>query len=135
MSNKLNVNIKSVIVPVLDIDKQLHRGETMLPRSRIERRVVANLIAHLEKAGFALATVFDGDEENKVTTMKEAMELVFNLDDCWINFARTPKSSYRGVRIVLGNDGYDCISDWKYSTADSDGFNKAMEAFDPEQFV
>ena len=122
-----------VQVPDLDIDKGVYtaRGRHMSPASRLERRIVASLIAHLERKGFAVASVYDGEEETKIYTAKDAMELIFNLDEASLRFWDISASPSRphGVLLVVGN-GEDIISDWNYSTGDPDGFNAAMEAFE-----
>ena len=126
-----------VRVPSLKIDKVLYKDRPMLPRCRVERRIFANLLDHLMKAGFTLSSVWDGGEDTEVTTIKEAMEIAFNLDQCHVYFISPlcGKKVYRWVFFVFGNDGVDCINDWGYMTGDADGFNKAMDAFDPEKFA
>ena len=47
---------------------------------------------------------------------------------------RTMDPRVHGVFLVLGN-GEDIVSDWNYSTGDPDGFNTAMEAFDPTELL
>ena len=133
----INVNITSGIeVPILDIDKQLYadRGQSIPNRGKVERRVVGNLIDHLLKKGFTLSSVYDGEEDTKVGTIKEAMEVVFNLDESRIYFENSTGGNHN-VLIVLGNDGWDCISDWTFFHGDTDGFDAAMKEFDPERFV
>lgn len=120
----------SVRVPELDIDA----GRAVQPTGRIERRIVANLIAHLKKHGFAPVAVYDGHDETSATTTNAVMELVFNGPRrAWVYFKRKGYTAH-GVRLVLGNG--DCIvSDWRYATLDHDGFNAAMDAFNSDDWV
>lgn len=106
-------------LPPLDIDKILGRPA---PRRRLEQRIAWRLFQDLAAAGFPVVSVDDGDEVQLVADAKAAMELLFNLDDAWVNF-----KGRRAVRFVFGNSGDDCISDWRYATGDADGFNAAME--------
>jgi hypothetical protein len=126
----------AVNVPSLDIDKLLHPDGRIGERGRIERRVVAKLIAHLDAAGFVPIQLDGYDEGPEFIDRgldldgrtKATMELVFNLDDSWISFLRTESDEptiIGSVQIVLGN-GSDCISNW---TIRSKSFDKAMNAF------
>jgi len=136
-------NPKTVTVPDLEIDK-LHEqhGHLISAKGRIERRIVAALCAHLQARGFEMVNVYDGEETTAVSTAKEAMELIFNLDEASLRFrrvygegtGRTMDPRVHGVFLVLGN-GEDIVSDWNYSTGDPDGFNTAMEAFDPTELL
>lgn len=56
---------------------------------------------------------------------------MFNLDGCNLHF-RDAAGKEHCVVIVLGNSGWDCISDWFIS---SEEFDQAMQAFDPEAFA
>ena len=98
-------------------------SRTVGARGRMERRIVAALLDHLQAAGFHIEGVDDGEDFTVVSTTKDAMELIFNLDD-----ARVRVGGHH-VALVLG-EGEDILSDWSYSKSDADGFNAAMEAFD-----
>jgi hypothetical protein len=121
--------VKITGVPVLKVDE----GRNVLPNGRLERRIVADLIAHLDVAGFVPAVVWDGEVEEPCSDAKSAMEFIFNLDEASVRFFRRGHldAGWHGVLLVLGN-GIDIISDWNYLTNDTDGFNAAMESFDPE---
>ena len=127
---------QSAPVPVLDIDLIAANsyGRQVIPRGRLERRIVANLIEHLIQYGFHVHSVFDGDEEIRVNGTKAAMELIFNLDEASLRFYQGGRANWHGVLLVLGN-GVDIVSDWNYFADDHDGFNKAMDAFDAELFA
>lgn len=102
-------------------------------RQRTERALVWNLLAHLDAAGFKLYSLSDGEERTKLTDHKEAMELVFNLDECWLHVRKMDSRKAHTIYIVLGNDGWDAIAD--HSCCAEDGFDAAMESFDVEQFA
>lgn len=121
-------------VPALDHDAMMERrfGQTVSPNGRLERRIVANLIAHLKRAGFRPYEVYDGEEQTKVKDAKSAMEVIFNLDEASLRM-RKGKHEH-GILLVLGN-GIDIVSDWNYTDGDPDGFSAAMQAFDSEQYA
>lgn len=123
--------ISAVMVPALAIDEVIYKGRTLPPRQTIERRVIANLIAHMAQRGFPITGVHDYEEFTRATDTKSVMELVFNLDGCNLHFVDKDGEAHCCV-IVLGNDGWDCISDWFISSAE---FDQAMQDFDAEVFV
>jgi hypothetical protein len=125
-----------VIVPELDIDAWfLARGTKVSPNGRLERRIVANLIAHLEAKGFEVVGTWDGEAAEKVSSAKEAMEFIFNLDEVSLRVGRKGSGKdEHGILLIMGN-GIDIVSDWNYYSTDRDGFNAAMEEFDAEEFA
>lgn len=118
--------------PALDIDALLWKREPMHARARLERRIVWNLLKHLEAAGWHVSGVWDGEERTTVASPKEAMELVFNLDDSHLYFAKVPYRRGHTVVVILGN-GVDCIADM--SIGEQDGWTVAIDAFDAEVFA
>jgi hypothetical protein len=96
-------------------------------RQRVEVAVVRLLLERAQVAGFVPHRVDDGDENELVetTTVDQVLCEVLNRDICNIFFTHPshPKHHY-WVKIVLGNDGDDCICD--YST-DGAEFDKMME--------
>lgn len=132
------MNIDDVEVPELDIDKEIARirGEKvkLSRRQKTERQVIACLIAHMAERGWNIKGVHDYEVFEKATDTKSAMEFVFNLDACNLHFIDKDDNEHC-VCIVLGNDGWDAISDWFYADGDPDGFDKAMNEFDTEQFA
>src|SRR5580765_3942124 len=128
-----------VVVPTLEHDAMMlsRFGHTVSVGGHNERRIVAAMIAHLDRAGFSLTTVYDGEENTRVHTAKAAMELIFNLDEASVRFRKSAKTPIHGVLLIMGNgnNGQDIITDWNYSEDDADGFNAAMNAFiDDELF-
>lgn len=117
--------------PELDIDAKMLRdyGNKLTPSQVRERRIVWNLLKHLDAAGFKPIAV-DQDEWVPVADAKEAMERAFELTDG----ADVMFTNKRSVRLIWGND-VDVISDWTYGRNDLDGFNLSLNAFDPEAFA
>lgn len=133
-----------VSVPALDHDKMMAErfNHKVSADGYLERRIVAALICHMDRHGFHVHSVYDGEEETRferetAKQPKSAMELIFNLDEASLRFVRktdTRKGNaadWHGVLLILGN-GEDIISDWNFYDGDRDGFNAAMEAFDSE---
>jgi hypothetical protein len=121
--------------PALDHDAMMLQrfNHQVIPAGRLERRIVANLIARIEANGFEVRSVFDGERYERATDTKAAMELIFNLDHAKL-IVRKPKCPEHWIYLVLGN-GIDIISDWSYTTNDPDGFNTVMDEFDVEEFA
>jgi len=129
--------------PALELDKILYaRFSDRVPAAVVrERRVVWNLLKHLHEAGFKPISVNDGDDDTallpgSVVAMKEAMELIFNLDEVHVFFRRidASKASPHWIFLVLGND-LDVVSDWSFNRSDNDGFNASMEKFNAEDYA
>lgn len=120
--------------PKLEIDKILYKERDGIPypEGKLERRIVSNLIAHLESRGFKVFETWDREEANKVSTAKEAMEFVFNLDEVFLHF-KSKAGKMRYVYLVLGN-GIDIVSDWGIPK-EIDGFDAAMNEFNAEDFA
>lgn len=97
-------------------------------RHQLEKIVVYNLILFMRSQGFWLAGVWDGEVMERPVTVKAALEMVFNLDQASLRFRKQGYKEH-GVLIVLGNDGWDAISDWSYGEGDPDGFNLLMESY------
>jgi hypothetical protein len=118
--------------PALDLDARMlaDYNHKVGPIGKIERRVVANMIHTLSLAGFHLWKIFDGDSETLVTDTKSAMELIFNLDDCYVYFEGKEARTH-WVRLVMGNSGWDVINDYTCGNK----FGTVMDAFDGEEYL
>ena len=137
LENAMPQTLTAIIEPPsLDHDAMMERrfGSKVSPRGRLERRIVANLIAHLEANGFQVTGLYDGEELEPCSDMKSAMELIFNLDEAWLRVRKAECDGDREIFLVLGN-GIDTISDWTYLASDPDGFNAAMNAFDADRLA
>ena len=117
--------------PSLQIDKVLYASKKIPVHVRLERRVVWNLLAHLEQAGW-LPLAVESDERVPTATAVAAMEELFNLDEGWL-FVGKSKAEH-GILIVFGN-GCDCVSDYTFCRGDADGFDAVMRSFDAELFA
>jgi hypothetical protein len=115
-----------IAAPVLDCDKALTSimRRDLPARCYLERAIVANLIAHLQAAGFEPYKASDGEERHKVSTIKEAMEVIFSVDQAWLYVRKAGVEKGHTVMLVLGN-GEDCIADHSVG----DGFDEAMDEF------
>lgn len=124
--------------PALDHDAMMAKrfNVQVSPDGHNERRIVWNLCAHLREAGFDLCSVDDGEDIEIVSTVKEAMELVFNLDEAKLRF-RKPGFKMHVVLLIMGNGnkGLDLIADYGYTDGDPDKFMETMELFDTEVFA
>jgi hypothetical protein len=98
---------------------------------RIERRIAWNLLMWLEQHGWHVSEMWDGEEDTKLTSAKQTMELLFNLDEAHIYVRKSPKANPHRIYIVLGN-GTDIVADNTYTEGDPDGFSKLMDDFDAE---
>ena len=129
-------NSSVVQVPDLDINKVLYKETSGVPheRARGEQKVFANLVVHLEQHGFKPVSVYDGEETEKTPTMKDMMELVFNLDECECYFMKEGFPA-RLIYIVLGNSPEEIVADHSMPNDETDGFDAAMQSFDPEQYL
>jgi len=116
--------------PTLEIDKVLN-PEGLNNHQKTERHTIAQLLNHVIKGEFTICGIDDGKEYTKVSTVKDAMELIFNLDECSIIVAANKSNSSRHyISIVLGNnEPCDMITDWSFHENDHDGFNKTMDKF------
>jgi hypothetical protein len=110
-------------------------------RAKNERRVIYGLLCYLFQAGFVPVKLDDGEEIEHMQLdgqerIKEAMELIFNLDDCKL-YVKKEGFTPHYVMFVLGNadDGSEVIADWGYSEADADGFDATMRAFNEADYV
>lgn len=121
-----------VEAPALDIDALLYKDHPMHGNAKLERRIVANLLAWLKFKGWNVSEIDDGEEDTKVSTAKEAMELIFDLDDVRIVISNSEGQSHR-ILLVLGN-GIDIIADYSFTENDPDGFCAVMEGFNAEDY-
>lgn len=124
--------------PSLDIDKLSAKrfGTVLSEQNKLERRIVARLVRYLEINGFSVVAVWDGEELEAANNAKQAMELIFNLDEASLKVKGAGKQ--HGILLVVGN-GEDIVCDWAYTEGDPDNFNAVMESFDegasPDDYV
>lgn len=114
--------------PKLLINGLLYSDRDMPVHVRLEQRIVWNLLLVLSKGGWDVNVVDDGEEIINVNSAKAAMELIFNLDDCFVAFKKKDRKAW--VRLVLGNE-LEVISD--FST--TNGFQQIVDDFKPEVYA
>lgn len=128
---KPNLTLPNISAPPLEHDAMMlaRFGQVMHPHMRMERHIVANLFEWLFMHDLLRnVSVDDGEESTVCKNAQQAMELMFNLDECqlyvsghWISFI-----------FGNGNNGMDVICDYSYSEGDVDGFEAVMNAFDTD---
>ena len=128
------MNRPEVAVPELDHDAEMLAtfGEEVSLSGRLERRIVAALVAYLAVHGFKVQCVDDGGERCPAGNVKQAMETVFSVNDSRVYFKKAERTHWV---LLIGGNGIDIISDWDYTPGDPDGFNDTMDAFDVEQYA
>lgn len=80
-------------------------------RIEMERKVVRKLIRVAKAHGHELKCIWDGEGNGYPKTEQDALDVVFNLDECVMRFKHPEQPKSRCAVIILGNDGYDCIAD------------------------
>ena len=101
-------------------------------RSEIERKIVAFLFNTMAQHDWHIDYIFDGGDNVRYADWTEAdvLDTVFSVDESLIRFMKS--AMRRSVRIILGNDGYDCIAD--HSLSDTyqieDDFEVVMKLVD-----
>lgn len=89
-------------------------------RQRAEREIVRAAIESAQNYGFTLWHVNNGEDETPVTNTDAAMEEAFACDEAKIYFwADATETKYAWIYIVLGNDGWDVISDYTVDLEDA----------------
>lgn len=126
MSDKSDI-VKKAPTLARDVSRDLRL------ESKIERRIVWNLLAHLDAEGFKVTEVDDGDGDENVPCPDAlaVMEAVFAVDESRL-YVRKDGFDSHWIYLVGGNVEH-IISDWSYFDGDPDGFNARMDAFDPEE--
>lgn len=73
------------------------------------RKLVRIATAH----GFELIGIYDGEEMEKPRSVKEAVEILNNLDDAHIHFRNYETGQKFWARLIMGNasDGSELIAD------------------------
>lgn len=90
-----------------------HHNPAVRLRAELEYRVVNAVITHCQRAGFKLHSVA-WDEYTDTRTREAALKLIFDLDECTLRFQRRPNGPLFGVFLVMGNDGWDVVSDYTW---------------------
>jgi len=75
----------------------------------IENQILERVVAALEAAGNPVVSVWDTEDDNPVTSLRDIQEQVFNLD---VAYLCTERGGW--VMLVLGNE-WDALSDYTLS--------------------
>lgn len=130
-SATVGLTLPNISAPPLEHDAMMlaRFGQVMHPYMRMERHIVANLFEWLFMHNLLRNVSVDyGEENTECKNAQQAMELMFNLDECYLHV------SGHWISFIFGNgnNGMDMISDYSYSEGDADGFQAAMDAFDTD---
>ena len=93
-------------------------------RQEIELIIITYLVTVMDERGWKVYAIDDGgDEDVSPKNLKDVIDTVFSVEYSVIRFEKN-KRKHAAV-IVLGNSGYDCISDHSFSP--SDDFGQIMD--------
>lgn len=82
-------------------------------RAELEYDVVSAVIRECRKTGYQLDSIA-WDEYTPVKTREAALRLIFDLDECTLRFRKAGSDKLYGVFLVMGNDGWDVVSDYTW---------------------
>jgi hypothetical protein len=116
-------NIKAANAALKAIKKA---DQQLKHRQLVERKIVRHLIRTMKKHGWVAGKVWDGEESIVCRTERDAMNVVFSVDESTFSFYNVKLMRTHNVLIVLGNDGNDCICD--YGCSNDDDFRTIMES-------
>lgn len=104
----------------------------LAPREELERRTVAKLMRYLERKGFEIIAVADGEERYDTSDHAKAMGHIFAVEmaNLYVHSHVDGVGREHGIFLIPGN-GEDILADWNYSEPDADGFERAMDEFEP----
>lgn len=100
-----------------DADAEYVKRMQLGARHLAERQIVRATINAALARGWSLDFVDNGGDEEKVNTVDEAMEAAFAADDARIHFRAGFRTAW--LYAVLGNDGWDVISDYTTNLDDA----------------
>ena len=93
-------------------------------RQEIELTIVTYLVTVMDERGWKVYAIDDGgDEDVSPKNLKDVIDTVFSVEYSVIRFEKNKRK--HAALIVLGNSGYDCISD--HSASDNDDFGQIMD--------
>lgn len=108
----------------MDATLATHSGAVRL-RAELEYKMIAALISGLSASGFDLIGGNDGEEDQTFTSARVALEMAFSVDESQLYFQHRENATRHWVYLVMGNSGYDVISDYGCGTQ---AFADAVEA-------
>lgn len=80
-------------------------------RIAMEKQVITHFIRTAQAHGYEPIKVFDGEAVIKTTTETEVLDAVFAVDESMVYFRHPEETKAHVIVVVLGNDGWDAISD------------------------
>ena len=93
-------------------------------RQEIELIIITYLVTVMDERGWKVYAIDDGgDEDVSPKNLKDVIDTVFSVEYSVIRFEKNERK--HAAVIVLGNSGYDCISD--HSASDNDDFGQIMD--------
>ena len=93
-------------------------------RQEIEPTIVTYVVTVMDECGWKVYAIDDGgDEDVSPKNLKDVIDTVFSVEYSVIRFEKNGRK--HAAVIVLGNSGYDCISDHSFSP--SDDFGQIMD--------
>ena len=93
-------------------------------RQEIELIIITYLVTVMDERGWKVYAIDDGGDEDVLPkNLKDVIDTVFSMEYSIIRFEKNERK--HAAVIVLGNSGYDCISDHSFSP--SDDFEKIMD--------
>lgn len=96
-------------------------------RQDVERKIITRLVSEAVAAGFPPVETYDGGEYVKTPSAEDVLRTVFSVEEATISFQRPADADGRrvyGVFVVLGNSGWDVITD--YHTDNGGPFDAMM---------
>lgn len=94
----------------------MKHSKSVRPRARMELKIVNQIIASASEAGYTIRVYIDRNalEEYQQPGSYDVRSAIFDLDDATLTFHGPDGERTGWVYLVMGNDGYDVVSD--YST-------------------
>jgi hypothetical protein len=103
--------------------------------STLEHAVIRALVDYMARNGWQPTHASDGEEiheRDDKAALPWVMDIVFSVDESAVRFTKSVSPNCQcshDVVIILGNEWYCTISDWRYSEGDADGFDALMDKF------
>ena len=91
-----------------------------------ERKVITVLIRVAKAHGYKLTRVWDGEENQYPRCEKDALDVVFSVDECTMRFKHPEQPKSHGAVVILGNSAWECIAD----SSVGEGWDEVMSVMD-----
>ena len=87
-------------------------------------KIVVELLNELDMNGFKLVSIYDGEEEHKVSSIDDVLELMGNLDESFLFIQRHGRKQWI---LIIPSNGLDCISDYTYTLVLDEIIDRVLE--------